>query len=449
MADATPTETHSRFAKFIQNYSGFLSSFVIGAAGLIATSIWQYRQSEIAQHQAAAQQKVAETQAANSWKIERAEILSKNLQVLASQGSTTVDQRYGVLLSLTRGNILDPELAVSYALELGKDNPDYMRSVLSNTADKNYLQLTHAFQLTCLQRFGVAKDVAICKTDKFGDRSQAIADEVSDELDAAQATGKPGPMSLLKDDRQVLISPLTLAWLFEPYLQNLYERRLWNEITRFEHFSTGAQLVAALDLATARTGEFVTADESARLDQFHAERRKWLISYLFGASCDGECKGKLVDVMLSVYGDAQGDYNEAMRKLLGQPRNETGPAVSRLHQRLLWCEVDDDDLVEFRDQVLTPTLGDLLNAPKLDGGAIDDLAGLLAIVPDPKDPKALADWKDALKKLVKAGGDHYQKSFVKRRATAKQERLDPPYAMKKVSFCNAADLTDAAPKLDE
>ena len=120
-------------------------AITLGAVGLMATSIWQYRQSQTTRWQAEAQQKVAETQAANSWKIERAEILAKNLQVLASTGANTVDQRYGVLLSLARGNILDPELSVSYALELGKDNPDYMQSVLSNTSDKDYLRLSRSF----------------------------------------------------------------------------------------------------------------------------------------------------------------------------------------------------------------------------------------------------------------------------------------------------------------
>src|SRR5215813_4583192 len=96
----------SRVGKFIQSYHTFLSTFVIGAAGLIATSIWQYKQSEIARRQAESQQKIAQTQADNSWRIERAEILAKNPQVLASSGEDTVEQRYGVLLSLTRGNIL-------------------------------------------------------------------------------------------------------------------------------------------------------------------------------------------------------------------------------------------------------------------------------------------------------------------------------------------------------
>src|SRR4051812_48565417 len=97
----------SKVGKFVIKYHTFLSSFVIGVAGLIATSIWQYRQSETARRSAESQQKVAETQAANSWKIERAEILAKNLQVLASSGPNNVEQRYGVLLSLARGNILD------------------------------------------------------------------------------------------------------------------------------------------------------------------------------------------------------------------------------------------------------------------------------------------------------------------------------------------------------
>src|SRR5215471_3121625 len=101
----------SRLGKFIQTYHTFLSSFVIGIAGLVATSIWQYRQADTASRQAQAQQRVAEMQADNNWKIEKAQILAKNLQVLA-QGSSNIEERYGVLLSLTRGNILDSELAV-------------------------------------------------------------------------------------------------------------------------------------------------------------------------------------------------------------------------------------------------------------------------------------------------------------------------------------------------
>jgi len=127
----------SRLGKFIQTYHSFLSSFVIGVAGLVATSIWQYRQSQISAQQAASEQAIARTKAENDWRIARAEILSKNLNVLSAQGPSSADQRFGVLLSLTRGAIIDPELAVSYAMELGKDNPTYMRTVLEATGQKN------------------------------------------------------------------------------------------------------------------------------------------------------------------------------------------------------------------------------------------------------------------------------------------------------------------------
>jgi hypothetical protein len=444
-------EKPTKLGKFIQTYSAFLSSFVIGVAGLIATSIWQYRQSEIARRQAEAQQKVAETQANNSWRIERAEILAKNLEILSSHNPTNVDQRYGVLLSLTRGAILDPELAVSYALELGKDNSGYMRSVLASTADKNYVQLAHAFQLTCIQRFGVSKDVEVCKNDRYGDRSDAIAGLLSDEMMAATQNGSlaSGPIALLKDERQVQTMPAKLSWLFEPYLTELYERRQWNEVKRFEDASPGARLVAALVLATARTGEFVTSAELAQLERLHADRRKWLITYLFGPSCDSECRGKLVDTMLSVYGEAQGDYDEAMKKLLQRPRGEAGPAVARLHQRLLWCQVDGADLAQFRDAVLVSGLEDLLGQSKPDQTMVDDLSGLLAMTPDPTDPAALTRWKTVLAKLQKLNPERYQKAFVGRRNIAERERRDPPPAMRKLTFCNAAASIYPTPPLPE
>src|SRR5215471_9908716 len=224
----------SRIGKFIQTYHSFLSSFVIGAAGLIATSIWQFRQAEIAQRQAASQQKVAETQAENNWKIEKAKILAQNLQTLSMQGGGNVEQRYGVLLSLTRGNILDPELAVSYALELGKDNAEYMRSVLSNTGDKDYWRLARAFEPTCQQRYGVTKPIEICAVDKLAERSAAIASLFADEVSAAFAQGKLGPVAMLSDEQQVQVHAMRLTWLFSPALVNLYERRLWNDLNRFE-----------------------------------------------------------------------------------------------------------------------------------------------------------------------------------------------------------------------
>ena len=496
-APAPPPPTVSRLGHFITTYSSFLSSFVIGVAGLVATSIWQYRQSQTAVRQAASEQAIARTKADNDWRIARAEILAKNLNVLASQGPESADQRFGVLLSLTRGSILDPELAVSYALELGKVNPDYMRTVLSSTTDKNYIQLEHAFLLTCLQRFGVERDAQICKNDRLAGRSDGIAQLVQDELGAASAIGKDaqGPMVLLRDERAVQEKPAVLMWLFEPYLQDLYERRQWKEIADFEANSVGARLVAALVLATARTGELVTSAEQTDLVHFHAERRKWLVGYMFGKTCDAECRGKLVDVMLSTYGEAQGDYDEALGKLIQQSRSESGPAMARLHARLLWCQVDADDLEEFRDHVLVPSLTAALTNPATDRAKAEELIGLIAMVPEPTEPHpdtlgamagtprgdagkrsgagataeagvggatkseeappgarpatggstppvppsgpAVTAWR-ALMTTVARSDERMVRALATRRATVRKERSSPPPMIKQVDFCGAA-----------
>jgi len=432
----------SKLAKFFQEYHGPVSTLFLGLAGLIATSIWQYRQSVTSAEQARSEQAIARTKADNDWRIARAEILSKNLNVLSTTGPQTVDQRFGVLLSLTRGAILDPELAVSYALELGKDNASYMRAVLEATAEKNYSQLAQAFKMTCIQRFGVEKAAEICKDDALAERSDAIAQVFQDELEAVTTANQPvsnGPLSILKDEREVQAFPGKMAWLFEPYLQDLYERRQWQEIDRFERFSTGARAVAALVLATARTGELISAAESAELDKFHSDRRKWLVGYLLGRSCDPDCRGKLVDVMLSSYGEAEGDYDEPLRRLLRQPHAEAAPTFGHLHARLLWCQVDADDLTSFRDRVLVPLLADALAAPKPDATLLEDLVGLIALVPEPAaaDAKAQDAWKKLFAALQKAG-EKVQRTLATRRAASVHERANPPPMIKKVNFCNAA-----------
>ena len=439
----------SRMGKFIQTYSSFLSTFVIGVAGLVATSIWQYRQSQAALRQAESEQKIAATKADNEWRIARAEILAKNLNVLSTQGANTADQRFGVLLSLTRGAILDSELAVSYALELGKDNASYMHDVLAATEHKNYQQLGQAFKLTCLQRYGVRRDASICKDDKLAERSEAIADLIHEEMDLvdAQADGKPsaqGALWLLRNEREVQGSVAKLAWLFEPYLQDLYEKKQWKEIAHFEASSPGARLVAAIVLATARTGEMVAQGESADLEKFHAEHRRWLREFLLGKTCDPECRGKLLDVMLSVYGESDGDYDETMRRLVLLPRTESGPALGKLHGRLLWCQVDKDDLELFRDHVLVPSLAELLARPKPDAAAIDELIALTAMTPDPSEGPSLVAWKSMLAALQKAG-EHYDHAFAKRRLAIKHERANPPPMVKKASFCGIAESSDETP----
>lgn len=458
MSAETPHHPSSKLGQFIQNYSSFMSSFVIGVAGLIATSVWQYRQSKTAEQQALSEQAIAKTKADNDWRITRADILSKNINILATQGPNTADQRFGVLLSLTRGSIIDPELAVSYALELGKDNPSYMRSVLESTVNKNYEQLEQGFKLTCLQRFGVEKAAEICKDDVLAERSDAIADVIQDELTAAMtvapdggstAVGSLGPLSLLRDEREVQERAGRLSWLFEPYLQDLYERRQWNDVQRFENTSTGARLVAALVLATARTGELVSPTEAAALESFHSQRRKWLTGYVFGNTCDPECRGRLVDVMLSSFGESGGDYDEPLKKLLQQTHAEAGGTITHLHARLLWCQVDGNDLAELRDRVLVPAFVGALANPKVEPTMLEDLAGLVALVPEPDstDPQGQGAWKAMMAALSKAN-DKVQRAYNARRSSAQRERTNPPPMIKKVNFCNAASPTPF-PKLDQ
>jgi hypothetical protein len=445
--ETKPDEETGKVGRFIMKYHTFLSSFVIGAAGLVATSIWQYRQGQVAKHQAESQEKVAETQAENQWRIERAEILAKNLSVLSAQGPGSVDQRYGVLLSLARGNILDPELAVSYALELGKENPDYMESVLANTAGKDYHRLSRSYVLSCEEKYGIARNVPICANDKLSKRSDAIAQLISDETQAAQAQGQPGPLVMLKDEREVQQNVSRFTGLFENTLDDYYERRLWDEIAKFENYSPGAHVVAALVLAAARTGEFVSADEAKKLDDFHNAQAQWMSKYLMGPTCDAECKGKILEVMVSHYFESQGDYDGAVRALLESPHALSGNAISRLHARLLWCQVDPGDFTPLRDHVLVPAVVEMLGKPKPDPAIVDELVGLLALVqePGPNETEAGAAWKNAMNLLDKPGAK-YGRLFRDRKATAQRERTTPPPAMKKLSFCGVAE---AAPTTTE
>jgi hypothetical protein len=224
----------------------------------------------------------------------------------------------------------------------------------------------------------------------------------------------------------------------------------------------------------------VSASEAAQVEAFHTQRRKWLVSYLVGGSCDADCRGRLVDVMLSSYGEAQGDYDDALKRLILQPRGEAGPTLAHLHARLLWCQVDADDLAEFRDRVLVPAVmqalaqpdagkppektGDKAAAKPADKAAdktatLDDLVALTALVPDPTEPKALAAWKSLMAALATpapgsagkagSGGDRYQRAFVVRRASAARERQNPPPMIKKISFCNAAEASASTPNLDQ
>jgi hypothetical protein len=181
--------------------------------------------------------------------------------------------------------------------------------------------------------------------------------------------------------------------------------------------------------------------ESAEIEKFHAEHRKWLGEFLLGKSCDAECRGKLLDVMLSVYGESDGDYDETVRHLLLLPRAESGSATSKLHARLLWCQVDKDDIELFRDRVLVPSLTELLARPKPDAAAIDEFVALLAMTPDPTEGASLVAWT-AMQAALKKAGDHFEHAFAKRRLTVRHERANPPPMVKKSSFCGVAEAAE-------
>jgi hypothetical protein len=446
----------SKFGKFIQTYHPFLSSFVIGAAGLIATSTWQYRQSEIARTQAESQAHIAAAQADNSWRIERAEILSKNLNVLASTGPETVEQRYGVLLSLARGNILDAELAVSYALELGVDSPQYMESVLLATADKSYARLATAYELTCQQRFGVTRDVPICPNERHIERSMALTDLFADEMDSARRKKQPGPAELLVDERSVQNQPVKLVALFSQYLTDLFERRLLPDIEQFEAISAGAHLVSALVLAPSQPNTFIAASESVDIDKFHDQRADWLRTYMFGKSCNGECKGKLVEIMLTSYAEARGRYDKAMLEVFAHPRSEVSMALARLHSRLLQCQVDVEDATVLRDHVLVPALvAAVKRGREADQTMFEDLLGLLALTPDPgfeTDSTSIAArgaWEGALAQARDAHAEVYARAFTERRTSVQATRKTPPNKLKRTMFCTAAEVELADVAIEE
>jgi hypothetical protein len=205
-------------------------------------------------------------------------------------------------------------------------------------------------------------------------------------------------------------------------------------------------------LAAARTGEFVTAGEAKKLEEFHDQQTRWLTKYMMGPTCDAECKGKMLEVMVSHYQESQGDYDAALRQLLESSHAQSGNAISRLHARLLWCQVDDSDLFPLRDHVLVPAATEMLQQPKVDPAVLSDLVGLLALVPEPttsvKDPalavapEAIAAWR-ALMNAFDKPGERHGRVYRERRAVAARERQQPPPAMRKVTFCSAPPAAPA------
>jgi hypothetical protein len=365
-ATTPPVRGFAAFIKWASSNTQFFSSVIIGGAGLIATSLYQCNQAKLAQRQAESQQKIATEQAINNWRIERAKILSQNLQTLTARGGDNAEQRYGVLLSLSRGNILDPDLAVTYALELGKDNPEYMASVLANIEQKDahhYRRLASAYLPTCNQRYGVSVvGLPICKDDRYAERSRAIAEVVADDAEPqlAEPPGRfGGPLVLLRDEREVHSSLLRLVGLYSEFVEELYERRQWTTLQRLFVESAGAGLVGSLGLLMQSADLAGSTDlEVAR--QLFDERERWLVSYALSASCDADCRGRVLNVVLSHLNRGQAPFRRFLRQVMSAPLVDSAAFIHRLQGRLSYCQIDPDQHEALRDQVIVPIVQDLL-----------------------------------------------------------------------------------------
>jgi hypothetical protein len=195
-------------------------------------------------------------------------------------------------------------------------------------------------------------------------------------------------------------------------------------------------------LAGARTGELVGAQEAATLEKFHSDRRKWLTKYMFENTCDAECKGKLVDFMLTGYEEAEGDYDLPMRTLIEQPRAKIGAALSVLHSRLLWCQVDGQDLAPLRDRVLVPAATETFKKDGTNPEILDDFVGLIAVTKAPSQGESAEAWKALFATIAKT---KYAKNLEARHATAVRDRASPPPSMKKLNFCLPSPAEETSP----
>ena len=137
-----PYVARSKLGRFIQAYSSFLSSFVIGVAGLCATSLWQWRQSEIARRQAESQQQLAVIKSDNDWRIARAIFVADDDRVAERYGKRDAASPYRfywqqlrVKLTISRRHIVfktheaqpDAELTDDYVVD---------RLVIAGTVNK-------------------------------------------------------------------------------------------------------------------------------------------------------------------------------------------------------------------------------------------------------------------------------------------------------------------------
>ncbi|HEY6878374.1 MAG TPA: hypothetical protein VI299_10175, partial [Polyangiales bacterium] len=184
---------------------------------------------------------------------------------------------------------------------------------------------------------------------------------------------------------------------------------------------------------------------------FHLEHAEFVRTYLFGQSCNGDCKGKLIDILFTNYAEAHGRYDQALRELFSHPRAEVSMGLARLHTRLLSCQFDQEDAVSLRDGVLEPALLEATRAgSEGDGALFDDLLSLLALTPDPdltpEHAEARKSWEQALTAAREFAPERYDIAFTKRRVAAQKARKADGANPKDTMFCSAkeVDLADEA-----
>src|SRR5262249_2095518 len=151
----------------------------------------------------------------------------------------------------------------------------------------------------------------------------------------------------------------------------------------------------------------------------------WLASHLVGRTCDSDCRGRVVDYMLTGLGDAADDYAELLRVLLTRPAGESGPSIEKIHARFIRCQIEEAHAAALRDHVLVPALVDALGQPKPDVAVVGGLVGLLAVGAEPTEPVAQAAWNAVLGTYARLSPDRYKSDFVERRAAADAQRQNP------------------------
>jgi hypothetical protein len=136
--------------------------------------------------------------------------------------------------------------------------------------------------------------------------------------------------------------------------------------------------------------------------------------------------------MISRYAESERSYDAAARAILEAPRSQSGMAMSFLHTRLLWCQIDTPDAVDLRDRVLVPLATRVLTDPKADPAMRDAILAVVMLIPEPAADDTA--WQ-ALIATIDKGGDKSKNAYKDRRALAAQQRANPPPKFKKLNFC--------------